>query len=167
MAHFVLTLIFFIMFELQTITAKDAWHSLENSKGFPHCQIIIEHVNKSKQAFFCGITASHGRDQANTELVAYFQHVGLWYGNLHAFVTMQAKVVEERGKRRDKCSKFEPPAIRINKGLLSVIFLSLRTNTSYTNRYHSIKCLAARMWKKPHKLQWNAFKKEHFTRYIT
>nr|XP_058953107.1 netrin receptor UNC5C-like [Pocillopora verrucosa] len=60
--------------KVQTITAKDAWHSLENSKGFPHCQIIIEHVNKSKQAFFCGITASHGRDQANTELVAYFEH---------------------------------------------------------------------------------------------
>ena len=150
MAHFVLTLTFFILFELQTITAKDAWHSLENSKGFPHCQIIIEHVNKSKQAFFCGITASHGRDQANTELVAYFEHVGLWYRNLHAFLTMQAKVVEERARQRhDKCSKLEPSEIRINKGFLSVFFLSLRTNTNYTNPYHSIKCLAARMWKKP------------------
>ena len=78
MTHFDVTLIFFfILLELQTITTKDAWHSLENSKGFPHCQIIIEHANKSKQAFFCGITASHGRDQANTELVAYFEHVGL------------------------------------------------------------------------------------------
>ena len=60
---------------------------------------------------------------------------------------MQAKVVEERagGKRRVKCSKLEPSEIRINKDFLSVIFLSLRTNTNYTNRYHSIKCLAARM----------------------
>ena len=59
---------------------------------------------------------------------------------------MQAKVVEERARQRhDKCSKLEPSEIRINKGFLSVIFLSLRTNTNYTNPYHSIKCLAARM----------------------
>ncbi|XP_022785432.1 netrin receptor UNC5C-like [Stylophora pistillata] len=59
--------------KVQNITAKDAWHSLENFKDFPHCQFNIEPVSKSKQAFFCGITASHGRDQANTELVAYFE----------------------------------------------------------------------------------------------
>ncbi|PFX28743.1 Netrin receptor UNC5C [Stylophora pistillata] len=60
--------------KVQGIKAKDAWHSLEHdSTGFPHCQFNIEHVGKSKQAFFCGITASHGRDQANTELVAYFE----------------------------------------------------------------------------------------------
>ena len=147
MAHFVLTLTFSILFELQTITAKDAWQSLENSKGFPHCQIIIEHVNKSKQAFFCGITASHGRDQANTELVAYFEHVGLWYENLHPWCRRRL-LKREGGKRREECSKREPSEIRINKGLLSVIFLSLHAKTNYTNICHSIKYLAARIWKK-------------------
>ncbi|PFX28747.1 Netrin receptor UNC5C [Stylophora pistillata] len=83
--------------KVQKITARDAWHSLENSTGFPHCQFNIEHVSKSKQAFFCGITASHGRDQANTELVAYFEQAGLRYGIFYVFVALETKVVKGRG----------------------------------------------------------------------
>ena len=61
---------------LQTIKSIDAWNSPENSTdGFPHCHFEISHVDKMKQAFFCVITASHGKDSARAEIVEYFQRV--------------------------------------------------------------------------------------------
>ena len=60
---------------LQTIKSKDAWNTPEDATGFPCCHFIIKHVDKAKQSFFCKITASHENDQANSEVVAYFERV--------------------------------------------------------------------------------------------
>ena len=60
---------------LQTIKSKNAWQSPENATDFPRCHFEIIHVDKTKQSFFCGMTASHENDQANTEVVAYFERV--------------------------------------------------------------------------------------------
>lgn len=60
---------------LQTIKSKDAWNTPEDATDFPCCHFIIKHVDKAKQSFFCKITASHENDQANSEVVAYFEGV--------------------------------------------------------------------------------------------
>ncbi|KAJ7382360.1 Netrin receptor unc5c [Desmophyllum pertusum] len=60
---------------VKTIKSKNAWQSPENATDFPRCHFEIIHVDKTKQSFFCGMTASHENDQANTEVVAYFERV--------------------------------------------------------------------------------------------
>ena len=62
---------------LQTIKSKDAWNTPEDATDFPCCHFVIRHIDKMKQSFFCRITASHENDQANSEVVAYFEHVSL------------------------------------------------------------------------------------------
>lgn len=63
----------FILF--QTIKAKDAWNSPENSTDFPSCVFEIAHVDETKKLFFCGIKASHSNDSANSEVVVFFEQV--------------------------------------------------------------------------------------------
>ncbi|KAL9969789.1 hypothetical protein ACROYT_G022047 [Oculina patagonica] len=58
----------------KTIKSNDVWHTPENATDFPRCHFDIIHVDKTKQSFFCGITASHEKDRANSEVVAYFEH---------------------------------------------------------------------------------------------
>lgn len=58
----------------QTIKSKDAWNSPEDS-NFPRRDFVISHVDKTKQQFFCEITASHGDDSASKEVVALFEQV--------------------------------------------------------------------------------------------
>lgn len=58
--------------KVKTIKSKDAWNSPENS-NFPRRDFVISHVDKTKQQFFCEITASHGNDSASKELVALFE----------------------------------------------------------------------------------------------
>jgi len=60
----------------QTISSKDAWNSPENSTDFARCYFEISHVDKTKQAFFCGIKASHVKDTAETDVVAFYEEVG-------------------------------------------------------------------------------------------
>ena len=56
--------------------SKDVWNPPGNS-NFPRCDFVISHVDKTKQQFFCGITASHGNDSASTEVVALFEQVNI------------------------------------------------------------------------------------------
>lgn len=65
------------MFLLQTIKSRDVWNTPENATDFACVHFDIRHVNKTKQSFFCGMTVSHENDQANSEVVAYFERVSL------------------------------------------------------------------------------------------
>ncbi|XP_068754722.1 uncharacterized protein [Montipora capricornis] len=59
--------------KVKTIKASDAWNAPENATDFPSCHFDIIHVDKTKQSFFCGITASHENDTARSEIVTYFK----------------------------------------------------------------------------------------------
>ena len=61
----------------QTIKASAAWNPPENATDFPSCHFDIIHVDKTKQSFFCGITASHENDTARSEIVTYFKRVSI------------------------------------------------------------------------------------------
>ena len=68
-------LVYFSVVPYQAIKAKDAWNSPEKATDFPCCDFLISHLDQTKQQFFCGITASHGLDSANTEVVSLFEQV--------------------------------------------------------------------------------------------
>ncbi|XP_068754733.1 uncharacterized protein [Montipora capricornis] len=59
--------------KVKTIKASAAWNPPENATDFPSCHFDIIHVDKTKQSFFCGITASHENDTARSEIVTYFK----------------------------------------------------------------------------------------------
>ena len=65
----------FSLLLMKTIKSKDAWNSPENSTDFPRCHFEISHVDETKQSFFCGITASHGNDTAETEVIEFYEEV--------------------------------------------------------------------------------------------
>lgn len=68
--------------EVKTIKSNVAWNSPENSTDFPCCHFQISHVDRTNQAFFCVITASHEQDTAISEIVAYFKREK-GQGNIH------------------------------------------------------------------------------------
>ncbi|XP_068754770.1 uncharacterized protein [Montipora capricornis] len=59
--------------KVKTIKSSAAWNPPENATDFPSCHFDIIHVDKTKQSFFCGITASHENNTARSEIVTYFK----------------------------------------------------------------------------------------------
>ncbi|XP_068754714.1 uncharacterized protein [Montipora capricornis] len=73
------------LMELKVIKSKDAWNYLGNSTDFPRCCFEISHDDIRKKSFYCEITASHGTDTAETELVEHFDEGNNAGGNSMEF----------------------------------------------------------------------------------
>ncbi|XP_068754713.1 uncharacterized protein [Montipora capricornis] len=71
--------------KIQVIKSKDAWNYLGNSTDFPRCCFEISHDDIRKKSFYCEITASHGTDTAETELVEHFDEGNNAGGNSMEF----------------------------------------------------------------------------------
>ena len=59
----------------QTIALRGAWNSQENATDFPRCDFCASHDDITEQQFFCKMRATHEKDSAGNEIVAFFQQV--------------------------------------------------------------------------------------------
>ena len=62
------------MIFLKTVESRDVWNSPENATDFPSLSFEIHHVDKTRQSFFCAITASN-ETKATAEIMAVFKKV--------------------------------------------------------------------------------------------
>lgn len=58
---------------IKTVESRDVWNSPENATDFPSLSFEIHHVDKTRQSFFCAITASN-ETKATAEIMAVFKN---------------------------------------------------------------------------------------------